>query len=250
LRSQSLAVFLRWTQRGLVTITIAALGSAAFLILQGYFYQAYATYSLREALMNKPASVGGFLEQWLDGEFHTASKLSMSDVDKHGSEARNGIDQSRRYLPKKRRMGSASLPAGSPIGLLEIPRLKLSVIVLEGSDEHTLRLGVGHIPNTALPGEAGNTGLAAHRDTFFRPLKTIRKSDVIQITTLDGTFEYHVQSIQIVDPSSTSVLKASSSPSLTLVTCYPFYYVGSAPKRFIVHCTRTGSAETHIVQSS
>ena len=121
------------------------------------------------------------------------------------------------------------------VGRLEIPRLGVSVIVMKGEDEGTLARAVGHLGGTAFPWESGNVGLAGHRDTFFRPLRHIREGDAIRITTAHGTFDYRVASTEIVDPSNVSVLAPTSHRSLTLVTCYPFFYVGPAPKRFIVH---------------
>jgi len=120
------------------------------------------------------------------------------------------------------------------IGRLDIPRLKLSVMVREGADEGTLRRAVGHIPGTALPGEAGNVGVAGHRDTFFRPLKDVRIKDQIQFSTLKGNFRYKVESLRVVEPDNIGVLAPSGENVLTMVTCYPFYYVGPAPKRWIV----------------
>lgn len=127
------------------------------------------------------------------------------------------------------------------VGRLEIPRLHVSTIVLEGDDEHSLRYGAGHVPGTSLPYEAGNVAIAAHRDTFFRPLRKIEPQDRIRLTTPDGSFDYVVESTEIVSPSDVGVLKASRDPELTLITCYPFYYVGPAPKRFIVHARRVHS---------
>ena len=121
---------------------------------------------------------------------------------------------------------------------IEIPRLDVSAIVLEGVDKKTLRRGVGRIPETALPGDGGNVGLAAHRDSFFRGLKDIRKNDIVTLKTLDNTYYYRVEWTEIVLPKDTYVLEDSGVPELTLVTCYPFYYVGSAPKRFIVRANR------------
>ena len=120
------------------------------------------------------------------------------------------------------------------IGRLEIPRLGLSTIVREGVDATTLKLAVGHIPETPFPWQPGNVGLAGHRDTFFRSLEGIRKNDLIRMTTLKGITTYRVESLRIVDPEEISVLDPSADPVLTLVTCYPFIYVGSAPRRFIV----------------
>ncbi len=123
---------------------------------------------------------------------------------------------------------------GSTIGRIEIPRLGVSAVIRAGSDARTLRLAVGYIPGTALPGENGNLGLAGHRDTFFRKLRDINPDDEIRVTTKEGVFHYFVQRTNIVQPSDVWVLNATTSPVLTLVTCYPFSYIGSAPQRFIV----------------
>jgi sortase A len=133
----------------------------------------------------------------------------------------------------------ASAPArlvapGSAIGRIEIPRLGVTAIVRAGSDTRTLQLAVGHIPGTAYPGEGGNVGLAGHRDTFFRRLRDIQPDDAIHLVTPDGRFTYRVQRTNIVQPSDTWVLDATTQPALTLVTCYPFSYVGAAPERFVV----------------
>lgn len=123
---------------------------------------------------------------------------------------------------------------GTTLGRLEIPRLGVSAMVRAGSDSRTLRLAVGHIGGTSLPGEPGNIGLAAHRDTFFRRLGEIREDDLVRFVTTEGTFAYRVEGTQVVDPHDTWVLNPTEEPALTLVTCYPFRYVGSAPRRFIV----------------
>jgi sortase A len=124
------------------------------------------------------------------------------------------------------------------IGRLEIPRLGLSAMVVEGTSGRTLRRAVGHIPGTALPGQPGNVGISGHRDTFFRPLRHIQRNDIITVTTLFGEFRYRVVSTRIVSPSNVAVLDPGGSEMLTLVTCYPFYFVGSAPNRFIVRAER------------
>lgn len=123
---------------------------------------------------------------------------------------------------------------GAVIGELAIPRLGLSTMVVEGDDTDDLKLAPGHIPGTALPGQHGNVGIAAHRDTFFRPLRFIRNGDVIGLTTLHGTYRYRVVSTAVVSPDDTRLLYPTAHDTLTLVTCYPFYYVGPAPKRFIL----------------
>lgn len=127
---------------------------------------------------------------------------------------------------------------GTPISRMEIPRLGLSVLVAEGTSSHTLRLGAGHIRGTAFPDETGNVGIAAHRDTFFRKLRGIHPGDTITLTTPANSWRYIVEWTQIVQPTETAVLRSSGKPLLTLVTCYPFYYVGRAPQRFIVRAKR------------
>jgi sortase A len=120
------------------------------------------------------------------------------------------------------------------IAVLEIPRLGLTVPVLEGTDEFTLNRGVGHVAGTALPGERGNVAIAGHRDGFFRVLKDVTAGDRIRLVTLWQTVDYTVQETRIVEPEDVRVLEPTGTPVLTLLTCYPFYYVGSAPKRFVV----------------
>src|SRR4029077_8680332 len=115
----------------------------------------------------------------------------------------------------------------------EIGRLGLSVMVIEGTGAKALRRAAGHIAGTALPGQPGNIGISAHRDTFFRPLRNIRQDDIITLTTMGGEYRYRVVSTRVVNPSGVEVLGPSQTEVLTLVTCYPFYFVGSAPQRFI-----------------
>jgi sortase A len=129
---------------------------------------------------------------------------------------------------------------GGLIGRISVARLGVSVIVMEGTDGQTLRRAAGHISGTALPGQQGNVGIAAHRDTFFRPLRGIRRNDVITITTSRGDYRYRVVSTQIVSPDDLSVLNSDGSDVLTLVTCYPFHFIGSAPNRFIVRAEQIG----------
>jgi sortase A len=127
---------------------------------------------------------------------------------------------------------------GQPIGRLEIPAINFSAMVAEGVETSTLRRSIGHVPGTSLPGAAGNVALSAHRDTFFRRLGELHRDDLISITTVDGKFDYVVESMSIVDPDERIVLRDVGRPTLTLLTCYPFYFVGSAPKRFVVHAGR------------
>jgi sortase A len=133
-----------------------------------------------------------------------------------------------------------SLPvaSGGLIGRIDIPRLGLSAIIMEGTSSTILRRAVGHIAGTALPGQPGNVGLSGHRDTFFRPLRDIRQDDLITLRTLAGDYRYRVLSTRIVAPVDVAVLDPSGNEILTLVTCYPFYFVGSAPDRFVVRAER------------
>jgi sortase A len=152
------------------------------------------------------------------------------------------------YVPTlpsiERHSGSGSAPSteaqeGAPIGLIEIPRLGLSSVVLEGDDTAALLLGVGHLSDTPLPWHGGNTVFAAHRDTFFRPLAHIRKNDVIKFSTADAEFEYVVTELKVVEPTAVEVLKPTTAATLTLITCFPFDYIGPAPQRFIVRAERS-----------
>ena len=129
---------------------------------------------------------------------------------------------------------------GDVIGELEIPRLQVSVMVFEGDDAAILKQGAGHIPGTALQAGSGNIGIAAHRDTYFRPLRAIHANDVIALRTPAGTSRYTVTETEIVRPSAVGVLSHAPGRDLTLVTCYPFFFVGSAPERFIVHARKIG----------
>jgi sortase A len=124
-----------------------------------------------------------------------------------------------------------------PLAMLRIPKIQLEVPVLDGADKLTLNRGVGWIAGTALPGEPGNIGIAGHRDGFFRGLKDVLAGDTIELSTEHTTAVYRVQRVRITSPDDTNVLRPGSEPSLTLVTCYPFYFVGPAPKRYIVQAT-------------
>ncbi len=136
--------------------------------------------------------------------------------------------------------GLRAVAEGDVIGEMTIPRLGLKTIVVEGQSAKVLRRAIGHLPETALPGAPGNVALAGHRDGFFRPLRDIRLGDAIALETYDGEFVYQVESTEVVSPSDVQVLQPSRENSLTLVTCYPFYYVGAAPMRFIVRARQIG----------
>jgi sortase A len=165
--------------------------------------------------------------------WHFQQRAKM-EVQKESSAPRSAtpVSPSRRARPV--------IYPGDVVGTLDVPRLRLSVAVVEGDSGRVLSLGAGHIPGTALPGAPGNVGIAAHRDTYFRPLQNIRRNDEITVTTRWGTFRYLVDGTQIVKPSDVKVLSPGDRPELTLVTCYPFHFIGSAPKRFVVHAVQEG----------
>ena len=131
------------------------------------------------------------------------------------------------------------LSEGSVLGRLQIERLGLSAVVVQGDSPSVLRHAIGHVPGTALPGEYGNIALAGHRDTLFRALRKTRGGDIISLKTAQGEYEYEVQSTAIVAPTDMQVLQSSGGEELTLITCYPFYFIGPAPDRFIVRAHRT-----------
>ena len=137
-----------------------------------------------------------------------------------------------------------------PLAVLSIDKLRIRVPVFDGTDDLVLNRGVGWIIGTAKPGEAGNIGIAGHRDGFFRGLKVIIVGDAVELTTQKEQATYVVDQIEIVSPESVEVLRPRGSPSLTLVTCFPFYFVGDAPQRFIVHATLKGTVATKQVPRS
>jgi sortase A len=189
---------LRLLERLLLAIAAACLGYYGYVSAETALYQAFETRELEAILASGP---------------RTAPEARAA-----------GVTAAPRRLPAR----------GEAVGRIDIPRLGVSAVVRAGSDARTLRLAVGHIPGTALPGERGNVGLAAHRDTFFRRLGDIRKGDEVRVTTPEGTYAYTVEGTTVVDPVDVWVLDGTAYPALTLVTCYPFSYIGSAPQRFIV----------------
>jgi len=197
----------RSLERLLIVIGLASLGYFAYVSAESRLYQELENRELDAILASAPGL--------------------------HGAES--APTSSDREGPRRRPA------AGSAIGRIEIPRLGISVVIRAGSDARTLRLAVGHIPGTALPGDMGNIGLAGHRDTFFRRLRDIRADDEIRIVTPEGTFAFRVEGTSVVMPKDTWVLDASAAPTLTLVTCFPFTYIGSAPQRFIVRATEVQS---------
>jgi sortase A len=205
-----------------LVIGIACVGWFLFHLADSEIYQSYENYRLDASLRGESATITGYFRHFLSG--------AGGDEQARSRETPPSQDKAPEAPPERRK----PLEPGSMIGRLEIPRIKVSSIVREGSDDKTLKRAAGHVPYTALPGDTGNVGIAAHRDSFFRNLRNVREGDTIRITTTNGVYEYSVDSTKIVQPENIEVLNATPTPSLTLVTCYPFNYVGSAPKRFIV----------------
>ena len=163
----------------------------------------------------------------------TFGLLSIGYWAQLGIKAKWSQTQGARQLGRPGAATSSHL-TGDVVGRLEIPRLNLSTMVFEGADEDILERGAGHLPGSALPGDRGNTVLAAHRDTFFRPLKGVRPGDVVKIHTRPKDSVYIVESARVVEPDEVDVLQPTPQPALTLITCYPFRYIGPAPERFVV----------------
>lgn len=201
-----------WVERLLLAIGIVSLGYFLAVTVETHLYQAVENRELDAILASAPSTPG------------SAPAPAVS-------------------LPR--------MPTpGSTVGRIEIPRLGVSAVIRAGIDARTLRLAVGHIPGTSLPGEAGNVGLAGHRDTFFRRLRDIRAFDEIRLVTPSGTYSFEVEATRVVKPTATWVLHATDVSMLTLVTCYPFTYVGSAPDRFIVRAVATQGPADQVAASS
>jgi sortase A len=216
-----------WLERALFLVGILCLGTFAWSWLDARLFEAEQTERLEQALAAAPRTPP-------PRKVRPASETDSFESFRQGAER---VQQEEKEEEKEPPPPAPN--EGELIGRIHVPRLGVSAIVLEGVGKRTLRRGAGHIPATALPEQGtGNVGIAAHRDSFFRGLKDVRENDTIELTTLDGTFRYEVAWTRIVKPEDVSVLSPTDEPVLTLVTCYPFYYVGSAPKRFIVRARR------------
>ena len=203
---------LRWSRYLFFAAGILALGYVGFVLLDARVFQADRSRRFQQELNSlKPPIIG---DQTLQGSSISSRPAEADPV-------------------RTERLDMAGIGA-TPLGRIEINKIGLTAMILEGTDARTLRRAVGHIPGTPLPGQQGNVAITGHRDTFFRPLHNIRKDDEIRLTTLSGSYRYLVDSIKVVEPEDTEVLDNSDDAILTLVTCYPFYFVGPAPKRFIV----------------
>lgn len=141
------------------------------------------------------------------------------------------------------RVAPTEVTEGSVIGRIEIPRLGFTSVVAQGDSDDVLRRAVGHVSETALPGQAGNVAMAGHRDTIFRPLRNIRVGDVIKIETFAGNYTYQVDSTEVVPPTDVAVLQSHGENELTLITCFPFHFIGHAPNRFIVRAREIAASQ-------
>jgi sortase A len=153
-------------------------------------------------------------------------------------ETRAALDILRQAPPSPSARSPATMAAGEPIGTLEITRVGLTGVVVEGDSDAVLDRAIGHLPDTPLPWHDGNSALAAHRDTIFRPLKGVRLGDVLRLKTPHGDFDYRVTDTLIVKPNEVWVLDPTPVATLTLISCWPFNYIGHAPERFIVRAER------------
>ena len=185
--------------------------------------------------------VAGFILLGYVALVRVRAKLYDSEAERFVT-LRSSENQARlRPLPEIR-PSEATLREGEVLGHMEIPRLGMSAAVLEGTTSPTLRLGVGHIRGTAIPGASGNSVIAGHRDTFFRALKNIHDGDEIDLKTAATSTRYLVDWTKVVTPEDVAVMNPTNDSVLTLVTCYPFYFVGAAPKRFVVRAHQVRAA--------
>jgi sortase A len=206
------------------------LGWAGYATAQRLLYSSWQDYKFEQSLQGERTTLAGYLKFLREGDKATPHA--------EDEEPTAELVPAPPRPPKARKLTYNEL-----IGRIEIPRVNVSAVVKEGVDTQTLSRAAGHVPATALPGEKGNVGVAAHRDTFFRGLRNVRQGDVIRVVTLDGTYLYKVDAMKIVWPKNVEVLDPTPDPQLTLVTCYPFNYIGSAPKRFIVQAKQVGFEE-------
>ncbi len=183
-------------------------------------------------------ALSAWLTVWIGARVHQA--LGKRELDRRLAETSSeNVPSPSAVLPS-----IPKLAKGDLIGRIEIPRLDLSTVIFEGTDDDVLRDGVGHLTGSPLPGQEGNVVLAAHRDTFFRPLRYVRNHDTIDVVTPAGTKTYQVFSTTVVTPDHTEVIAPTRGPVLTLVTCYPFDWFGHAPKRFIVKAREVDDRQT------
>lgn len=208
-----------------------------FLLLTYVYSKVWSHFQSREGVRK--------FEQMLLEKQKAPSAESSTGGNVESSDNEHGKVDYNLWSPKRILAYEASLKvkAGLPLAVLRIAKIRLEVPVFEGVDDVTLDRGAGRIPGTALPGRPGNFAVAGHRDGFFRGLKDVVVGDTIEVESLSSSAVYTVDSIVIVKPEDVYVLAPTQAPTLTLVTCYPFYYVGSAPQRYIVKASLTDSNE-------
>lgn len=238
-------VILQWLEYVLLLLAVTALGYFVWVKADAAVFQAYQSWRLDQIQQGKPASFGRFLRD--------LTPFSKEEPSAKPAPHQQPLPELAQPIPPPA-PGRPPLESGDLVGKIRIPRLKLSAIVLEGTDSNTLRRAIGHLPGTALPGDPGNVDLAGHRDSFFRGLRDVKKGNVITMSTPSGdAFRYRVTSLAILPPTAMQTLSAYMSPGLTLITCYPFSYVGPAPKRYVVHAdelNRSAAAEKRSAQNA
>jgi sortase A len=212
-------LFLRWSRYVSLGVGILLLGYCGFVLLDARLYETYQSRRFQQALKSLTPSNGG-------AETLHSSSLPAAEAESN---------------PTRTESPGIAGRGGSALGRIEISAIGLEAMIMEGTDAKTLRRAVGHISGTPLPGQQGNVAIAGHRDTFFRALRNIREDDEITLTTAAGSYRYRVNSIKVVEPDNMAVLDHSDAAILTLVTCYPFYFVGPAPKRFVVRAHRVSA---------
>jgi sortase A len=225
----SVVLFLQWT---LMIAGLGALGFVGYVYADAAFYQAYQNWAFDEQLHGRTPNVAAFLAD--STPLRRFLRRSVVVEEQEETKAASDSAGAGTTTPSRPPATAREFFERAVIGRIELPRLGVRAMVREGVDDGTLRRAVGHIPVTALPGEPGNVGLAGHRDTFFRQLRNVHKNDRIAIRTLNGEYDYVVDSLKVVKPSDVQVLASTDDNVLTLVTCYPFNYVGHAPRRYIV----------------
>ena len=215
----------------LLAVGFVCIGIYGYSRIESFVYQSYQDYLLDASLQKQQPTFTGYVRHL------------YSDMRSGGNSADDrAYDDLEQNEQKENPAPRIAPPPDGLIGRIEIPRVNVSAIVREGVDSRTLRRAAGHVPGTALPGDEGNVAIAAHRDTFFRGVRDLTLNDTIRVKTTHGTFEYVVRSTEIVKPTDVQVLNARRRHELTLITCYPFNYIGHAPKRYIVKAEQVDSS--------
>ncbi len=231
-----------WLEKFLWVTGLVLLTWVGFVWADGRTYQARAEAKLERAIAEARAAEAAVETEAADGRLAPPATLPGEEENDEASGGATGDagEDARRTARTTSRSPQPRIGDADVVGKLEVPRLGLSVMVSEGTTARVLRRGAGHLNGTPRPGSAGNAAIAGHRDRHFRPLQDILPGDELVFTGVDGTYRYEVQWTSIVQPDHIEVLKPTKEPVLTLVTCYPFSYVGNAPERFIVRARQVG----------